>query len=273
MALSFSNFVSKWRRGESISSSPETQAPATTRLSQGSLSPDLRNSPKNINDNYTPAPVPGSLKRRPSAYGANHLDTKLGYGDSKPNTTVIFNYDRRDSEMSPAVASFGNDRTNSLNTTLQRQSILHINKARMSPESITSSIIIPTPSLTDAETTTKDSGSDSELDRKSSSESLTDSINKTPLEPSFFPVQTTEPEELQDETNVLLLPPATQSMNRSPLSASPRARIGDVPKSPALRLAGVEGRRKARSRASSNAAFMSSGMETIIEGSNRPGNE
>ncbi|CAG8582463.1 5401_t:CDS:2, partial [Acaulospora colombiana] len=271
-ASSFSNFVSKWRRGDSISSSTETQEPAVTRLSQGSLSPDPRNSPKNINDNYTPAPVPGSLKRRPSAYGANHLDTKLGFGDSKSNTTVIFSYDRRDSEMSPAVASFGNDRTNTILTS-QRQTILQINKARMSPESITSSLVNPTPSLTDAESTTKDSGSDGELDRKSSLESLTDSINKTPLEASFFPIQTTEPEELQDETNVLLLPPATQSMNRSPLSASPRARIGDVPKSPALRLAGVESRRKTRSRASSNAAFMGSGMETIVEGSNRPGNE
>jgi hypothetical protein len=268
-ASSFSNFVSKWRRGDSISSPPETQLPVATQRPQSILSSDSRNSPRNIDDNYTPAPVPGSLKRRPSAYGANYSDGRLGYGDSKLDTTVIFSYERRDSEMSPAIASFDNNKTSALKISVPSE---RINKARRSPESITSSIINPTPSLTDAETTTKDS-SDGELDRKSSSDSLTGSISNTAKEPSFLQIQTSEPEEIQDDANVLLLPPVTSSINKSPLSASPRTRIGEVPKSPALRLASVDSRRKPRSRAASNAAFMGAGMETIVEGSSRPGNE
>ncbi|KAG8811682.1 hypothetical protein FRC17_002355 [Serendipita sp. 399] len=263
---SISSLVSKWRRTEngstsSSSSSPSISSVHTTAISDSPTSPPVGESPTAAHstkssiasafrwpsqvqakptseapttDNYTPAPRPGSLKKRPSAYSSVVNRTPSG-PNRKETVMTIFSYDQHES-----IQPYSED-------------------DELSPLSLDSTLTT-TPPLTDTEgagTNPSTSGSDREPDspvsdhgfslqaRISSSESIHQSTSTLEVHKEEVTAITTSiPIHLSPRPPPLS--PGIQ-MAHSPATLSPKVMGGTL---------GVEGRPRARSRAASNAVMM-----------------
>lgn len=215
---SFSNLVSKWRRTDPTNPSPGLSIPSTSSTSNPSpsasttstitgyahaLSPSQSmstigavfnrwssptsnsSSPKAQDDNFTPAPGRGSIRRRASAYSTStgyssegsrvdthsqpgypkRADTLFDAGNRysmEPESYTNFKPQRRVSSLSTASS------LSTMSTTSHRESISSVRSGgsggsrRNSPDSSGQSLLDSTPSLTDAETVDmmENSGSD-----------------------------------------------------------------------------------------------------------------
>lgn len=107
-AGAFSSFVSRWKRTDSTTSPPAPVTPAVStsiasafRWSQASSSSSSTSPNASAeNDSYTPAPKPGNLKRRPSAYSVMTTSTKSEMSDrDSVRKETLFSYDNTQDSM------------------------------------------------------------------------------------------------------------------------------------------------------------------------------
>ncbi|KAG8847438.1 hypothetical protein FRB91_011767 [Serendipita sp. 411] len=285
-----SSLVSKWRKIETPSSSSEsvssvhatTSGSGTTHSTKSSIASAFRwtsqgqtssQSEPSI-DNYTPAPRPGGLKRRPSAYSVNRTQSEPIQNET---STTIFSYDRQDS-----IQLYSEDEGMVSEST---------DEFRLSPQSMDSPLTtIPLTDTESATTNPSNSGSDREPDSPASSRISSLQV-RTPSSWSVNqpPLPTLEVNErpatgigleirsnlqIQSESNSLPAPPISP---RTPLSPGMRVAHSPTTQSPKLgSTLTVESRPRGRSRAASNAVMMeridevaataSVGLESAVKG-------
>lgn len=294
-----SSFVSRWRSGTTSSPSPpasSTTSPKTTS------SPSAFNwysgtppTPQ-ANDNYTPVPVPGTLKRRPSAYSSPSYESDnssirrkeiTGANIDRSLEPEVVDMYKRDTITGPiGNILFSGERAESPDT-LQGSSVENLS-------SLHHPYLDSTPSLTDTETmgTNPSSGSENEPEspysarvpltpsRKNSAASV--EKGKVPISPQSSTVKISIQRRASSassrssiqEQDVPAVPPL-------PLCASPRmpefTKVPPSPKmkgaiadrstasSPKFSPASLNGQKRVRSRAPSAVILAGAAMETIDE--------
>jgi hypothetical protein len=263
---SLSSFVSKWRiSGPPITVPNPTPPNANASLSPSNFIPAFKwnsSAPQtSVDDNYTSAPKPGSIRRRPSTYSLITIDT----GNNSPG-----------SRESPVGS-------------LRDQDVIEVDEPRSATvESPVEDIrrsrkdqyIDSTPSLTDTETTAASvRGSSGPPSPKSIRRKLLSALDDLEEMKEIRPKPSdgslprtlpqtrwpsSSPSKISNRRPMPDLPPPTISprnteFGRTRVPISPKTKVPEVPQLPL-----TEGRKRARSRAASN-AVVSPGIDTIVE--------